>query len=189
MISNPYKGHPHVSGIIAALGNENDRIHYLRGLSGSSRAAVIHACLNEMKGPHLVILNDREEAAYFYTDLVTLDGTPDRTLFFPSSYKRSIQYGQTDEANIITRTQTLKRLVERRTASFIITHAEALVETVITRKHLGESTLELKEGEKIDRKFMEEVLQTYDFRLVDFVYEPGQYSIRGGIVDVFSYAS
>ena len=74
-------------------------------------------------------------------------------------------------------------------ASFIITYAEALVESVVTKKQLGETTLEVRKGEKIDMAFLEEVLQTYDFQLVDFVYEPGQYSIRGGIVDIFSYAS
>jgi transcription-repair coupling factor (superfamily II helicase) len=189
MIRNPYLKHPGIPGIVTALEDEKERVHYLKGLSGSSRTAVVHACLNRMKGPHLVVLTDKEEAAYFYTDLVTLEGSPERTLFFPSSYKRSIQYGQTDEANIITRTQTLKRLAERRTASFIISYAEALVETVVTRKHLGDNTLEVKVGERIDRKFLEEVLQAYDFRLVDFVYEPGHYSIRGGIVDVFSFAS
>ena len=189
MISNPYREHPGISGITEALSGEQEGIQYLEGLSGSSRVAVIHGCMAKLKGPHLILLNDREQAAYFYTDLVTLEGTPDRTLFFPSSYKRSIQYRQTDEANIITRTQTLRRLAERRTASFIISHSEALVETVITRKHLSENTLEVKAGERIDMGFLEEVLRTYDFHLVDFVYEPGQYSVRGGIVDVFSYAS
>ncbi|MGM0473476.1 MAG: transcription-repair coupling factor [Bacteroidota bacterium] len=189
MISNPYTEHPGISGITETLSGEQEGIQYLEGLSGSSRVAVIHGCMAKLKGPHLILLNDREQAAYFYTDLVTLEGTPDRTLFFPSSYKRSIQYRQTDEANIITRTQTLRRLSERRTASFIISHSEALVETVITRKHLSENTLEVKAGERIDMGFLEEVLRTYDFHLVDFVYEPGQYSVRGGIVDVFSYAS
>ena len=164
-------------------------MQYLDGLSGSSRSALIHACLSEVKGAHLIVFQDKEEAAYFYTDLVTMDGSPDRILFFPSSYKRSVQYQQTDEANIITRTQTLRRLSERRVASFIVSYAEALVESVVTRKQLGESTLEIRQGEKIDMAFLEEVLQTYDFQLVDFVHEPGQYSIRGGITDVFSYAS
>jgi len=189
MIANPYREHPHVRGIAEEVRDGKTRIQSLGGLSGSSAAALIHACLSELKGPHLIILNDREEAAYLYTDLVTLEGTPDRTLFFPSSYKRSVQYGQPDEANIITRTQTLRRLAEKRAASFIVSHAEALVETVVTKKHLEESTLEVRVGEKIDRDFMEEVLQSCRFRLVDFVYEPGQYAIRGGIVDVFSYAS
>ena len=156
---------------------------------GSSRSALIQACLGEVKGPHLLLFQDKEEAAYFYTDLVTLEGTPDRTLFFPSSYRRSVQYQQTDEANIITRTQTLRRLAERRVASFIISYAEALVESVVTKKQLGETTLEIRKGEKIDMAFLEEVLQTYDFDLVDFVHEPGQYAIRGGIADVFSFAS
>lgn len=164
-------------------------VHFLEGLSGSSVVALIHACLARVKGSHLILLNDREEAAYFYTDLTTLEGGHDRTLFFPSSYRRSIQYGQTDEANIITRTQTLRRLSERRAASFIVSYAEALVESVLSRKQLSDNTLELKQGERIGMDFLEEVLQSYDFTPVDFVYEPGQYSVRGGIIDIFSYAS
>ncbi|MEN8227072.1 MAG: transcription-repair coupling factor [Bacteroidota bacterium] len=187
-MKNPYPSHPHFPGLTESLRDSACKIQYLDGLSGSSRSTLIHACLNELKGPHLILFQNKEEAAYFYTDLVTLDGTPDRTLFFPSSYKRSVQYQQTDEANIITRTQTLRRLSERRVASFIISYAEALVESVVTRRQLGETTLEVKQGEKIDMAFLEEVLEAYGFQLVEFVYEPGQYSIRGGIVDLFSYA-
>ncbi len=189
MIRNPYPKHPNFSGLKTSLREESHQVQYLEGLAGSARSALIQACMGELKGSHLVIFNDKEEAAFFYTDLVTLEGGPDRTLFFPSSYRRSVQYQQTDEANIITRTQTLRRLSERRVASFIITYAEALVESVVTKKQLGENTLEIRKGEKIDMAFLEEVLQTYDFQLVDFVYEPGQYAIRGGIVDIFSYAS
>lgn len=140
------------------------------------------------KGNHLVLFHDKEEAAYFYTDLVNLENTADRTLFFPSSYKRSVQYKQTDEANIITRTQTLKRLNEQRVASFIISYAEAMLERVLTRAELGRHTLDIKVGEKLNREFIEEMLETYNFQLVDFVYEPGQYAIRGGIVDIFSFS-
>lgn len=188
-MNNPYSSHPLLPQICASLEARDQHIQYLEGLSGSSRAALIHACLSELKGPHLILFQDKEEAAYFYTDLVSLDGSPERTLFFPSSYKRSVQYQQTDEANIITRTQTLRRLSERRVASFIVSYAEALVESVVSRKQLGESTLEVREGEKIDMDFLEEVLRTYKFQLVDFVHEPGQYAIRGGIADIFSYAS
>jgi len=188
-MKNPYPSHPLFNQLTASLEAEDQKTQYLEGLAGSARSALIQACLGELKGSHLIIFNDKEEAAFFYTDLVTLEGGTDRTLFFPSSYKRSVQYQQTDEANIITRTQTLRRLSERRVASFIISYAEALVESVVTKKQLGETTLEIRKGEKIDMAFLEEVLQTYDFQLVDFVYEPGQYSIRGGIVDVFSYAS
>jgi transcription-repair coupling factor (superfamily II helicase) len=189
MIQNPYPLHPHFPSLVDSLRNREHRVQFLDGLSGSSRSALIHACLNQLKGAHLLLFHDKEEAAYFYTDLVTLDGGPERTLFFPSSYRRSVQYHQTDEANIITRTQTLRRLAEKRTSSFVVSYAEALVESVITRNQLSSSTMQIRTGEKIDRDFLEEVLQTYQFQLVDFVYEPGQYSIRGGIVDVFSYAS
>jgi transcription-repair coupling factor (superfamily II helicase) len=188
-MKNPYPSHPLFPELTASLLTQPPVVQYLEGLSGSSRSALIHACVNELKGPHLMLFQDKEEAAYFYTDLVTLDGSPDRTLFFPSSYRRSVQYQQTDEANIITRTQTLRRLSERRAASFIVSYAEALVESVLTRQQLGKATLEIRQGEKIGMDFLEELLQTYGFQLVDFVYEPGQYAIRGGIADIFSYAS
>ncbi len=189
MIRNPYTTHPYTGEIVQSLQDKGNVIYQLKGLSGSSKAGLIHSVLSQMKGNHLVLFHDKEEAAYFYTDLVNLEGTPDRTLFFPSSYKRSVQYKQTDEANIITRTQTLKRLNEQRAASFIISYAEAMLERVLTRAELGRHTLEIKTGEKLDREFIEEMLETYHFQLVDFVYEPGQFAIRGGIVDIFSYSS
>lgn len=161
---------------------------HLKGLSGSSASMFIHSCIDSMKGSHLIILNDKEEAAYFFNDLTTFDGY-ERSMFFPSSYARSIQYKKTDEANIINRTQVLKRLGERRAASFIVTYPEALMERVISRKGLEDNSFELKEGEKVSRAFLRELLETYRFELVDFVYEPGQYALRGSIIDIFSYSS
>ncbi|MFC2090445.1 transcription-repair coupling factor [Bacteroidota bacterium] len=189
MFQNPYTAHIYTSEIAEVLKAEHVNLYYLKGLSGSSRAALFHAVASKSKGNHLVLFHDKEEAAYFYTDVVALEGSPDRTLFFPSSYKRSVQYNQTDEANIITRTQTLKRLNEQRVSNFIISYAEALLERVLTRAELSRNTLEIKSGETLERDFLEEVLQTYKFQLVDFVYEPGQYAIRGGIVDIFSFSS
>jgi transcription-repair coupling factor (superfamily II helicase) len=188
-LTNPYIDHPFVPEIIQSIRESTHEVYALKGLAGSARAALLHAVMQSMKGNHLVVFQDKEEAAYFYTDLVNLEGDADRTLFFPSSYKRSVQYHQTDEANIITRTRTLKRLNEQRVSNFIITYAEALIEKVLTRAELGRHTLQVKQGESISRDFLEEVLRTYQFQLVDFVYEPGQYAIRGGIVDVFSYAA
>jgi transcription-repair coupling factor (superfamily II helicase) len=189
MFSNPYIAHPFTAGIIHTLEDKGNKVFHLKGLTGSSRAALFQAVVSGARGNHLVLFHDKEEAAYFYTDLVNLEGTPERTLFFPSSYKRSVQFGQTDEANIITRTQTLKRLNEQRVSSFIVSYAEALLERVMTRAELGRHTLEIKTGETLGMEFLEEVLETYHFQLVDFVYEPGQYAIRGGIADIFSYAS
>ncbi|MBE0653915.1 MAG: hypothetical protein IH594_08960 [Bacteroidales bacterium] len=164
-----------------------DEILQLKGLSGSSKAVYIHLYLSLTKGSHLIILNDKEEAAYFYNDLVTLDGQ-ERSLFFPSSYARSIQYKKTDEANIITRTRVLKRLNERRSASFVVTYPEALMERVLSRSELDKNSFELKTGEKISRDFLRDLLIEYNFELVDFVYEPGQYAIRGSIIDIFSFS-
>ena len=105
-MKNPYPSHTLFPPLIASLRTQPPGVQYLEGLAGSSRSVLIHACISELKGTHLILLQDKEEAAYFYTDLVTLDGSSERTLFFPSSYRRSVQYQQTDEANIITRTQT-----------------------------------------------------------------------------------
>jgi len=189
MLTNPYISHPNIAGIAESLRGSAPRVFALNGLSGSAKAAVMHAVMQSMRGNHLVLFHEKEDAAYFYTDLVSLEGNADRTLFFPSSYKRSVQYHQTDEANIITRTQTLKRLNEQRVSNFMISYAEALIEKVLTRAELGRNTLQIRQGESISRDFLEEVLQAYRFQLVDFVYEPGQYAIRGGIVDVFSFAA
>ncbi len=189
MFLNPYISHPFTAEIIRSLEEKGNKVFHLKGLSGSSKAALFQAVVTGARGNHLVLFHDKEEAAYFYTDLVNLEGSPDRTLFFPSSYKRSVQYGQTDEANIITRTQTLKRLNEQRVSNFIISYAEALLERVMTRAELGRHTLEIKTGENLSMEFLEEVLETCRFQLVDFVYEPGQYAIRGGIADIFSYSS
>ncbi len=188
MLLDIYKERAETGKIAGHLQEPDGKVLHLKGLSGSSRAAFIYACLAKTRGSHLIILNEKEEAAYFYNDLITLGGT-EHILFFPSSYTRSIQYKKTDEANIITRTQVLKRLNERRVESFVVTYPEALMERVISRKGLDDNTLQMKEGEKIPREFLKELLETYKFQLVDFVYEPGQYALRGSIIDIFSYSS
>ena len=174
-----------ISGFLTKPAGE---ILRLSGLSGSSKAVYIHSILSKLKGTHLIILEDKEESAYFYNDLTTLDGN-ERTVFFPSSYTRSIHYKKTDEANIITRTQVLKRLNERHTSTFLVTYPDAILERVISHKGLNANTFEMKQGEKLDRGFLKDLLNTYNFELVDFVYEPGQYALRGSIIDVFSYSS
>ncbi|MCB8994996.1 MAG: transcription-repair coupling factor [Bacteroidales bacterium] len=189
MLGELYKDRHEVSEITALLQEAGGKFMQLKGLSGSSRSAFIHACLSQAKGTHLIILPEKEEAAYFYNDLTSLDKGSERSLFFPSSYVRSIQYKKTDDANIITRTQVLKRLGEKRVASFVVTYPEALMERVISRKGLDDNTFEMKEGEKVSREFLRDLLETYKFELVDFVYEPGQYALRGSIIDIFSYSS
>ncbi len=166
----------------------NNRIH-LKGLSGSSAALVIAAALKELCGLHVIMLNEKEEAAYFYNDLLNCLGESE-ILFLPSAYKRSVQYQQPESGNLILRTNCLNRLSGFTSGRLVlVTYPEALAEKVVTKKKLERNTLMLTKGERISIQFIEEVLQTYHFESVDFVYEPGQYARRGSIVDVFSYTA
>jgi transcription-repair coupling factor (superfamily II helicase) len=166
----------------------------LSGLSGSSRSLFTASVISESHLPHLVILPEKEEAAYFYSDLTNLLGEGS-VFFFPSSFKRAVHYEQVDPGNIILRTNVLDHigsaLSDKAENSYIIvvTYPEGLSEKVISHKKLQKNTLQLHRGEKISPSFIHEVLDEYKFRMVDFVFEPGQYSIRGSIVDIFSFSS
>lgn len=179
--------HPKLN-LLENLVKEGPKRILLKGLTGSSSAVYCAGFQSLSKEPQLIIMNDKEEAAYFYNDLINLSG--DRNIyFFPSSYKRSIQYQQPDSSNIVLRTEVLNLLTSRAKKFLIVTYPEALIEKVISRKELKDNTLQLSEGESISMSFLEELLDEYDFERVDFVYEPGQFSIRGSIVDVFSFSN
>jgi transcription-repair coupling factor (superfamily II helicase) len=179
--------HPKLN-LLDNLVKEGRRRILLKGLSGSSSSVYCAGFQSLSKEPQLIILNDKEEAAYFYNDLTNLTG--DRGIyFFPSSYKRSIQYQQPDSSNIVLRTEVLNLLAGRGKKFLVITYPEALIEKIISRKDLKDNTLQLSEGESISMSFLEELLDEYGFERVDFVYEPGQFSIRGSIVDVFSFSN
>ncbi|MCD8474246.1 MAG: transcription-repair coupling factor, partial [Bacteroides graminisolvens] len=134
------------------------------------------------------ILGDLEEAGYFYHDLTQILGT-ERVLFFPSSFRRAIKYGQKDAANEILRTEALSRLEKGDTSVCIVTYPDALSEKVVSRNNLKEKSLKLHTGERVDTSFITDVLHSYGFEYVDYVYEPGQYAVRGSIIDVFSFSS
>lgn len=138
--------------------------------------------------PYLFILDDQESAGYFYHDVVQVLGDKD-ILFFPSSYKRSIKFGQIDSANEILRTEVLGCLASKHLPLFVITYPEALAEKVVTKSTFVEQTLTLSVGEKVDAGFVQETLLNYGFCKVDYVYEPGQFSVRGSLIDVFSYSA
>ncbi|MBN2481733.1 MAG: transcription-repair coupling factor [Bacteroidales bacterium] len=166
----------------------------LRGLYGSSRSLLTASVIPSIGGLHLMIEPERDDAAYLYNDLVNLLG-PDHIHFFPSSYKRSIQYNQVDQGNVILRTSLFNSIDKSRETmppgSFriIVCHAESIAEKVVSRNKRQSSTFQLSPGEKITPVFLHEVLEAYRFSAVDFVYEPGQYSIRGSITDVFSFSN
>jgi transcription-repair coupling factor (superfamily II helicase) len=136
----------------------------------------------------LVILPEREEAAYFYDDLISLGMEAD-VLYFPSSYRRSIQFGQPDQDNLVIRTEALSRIATGVSPVIVVTFPEGLVEKVPGRDKLQSNTLNIRKGDRISTDFIHEFLDEYGFERVDFVSGPGQFSVRGSIVDVFSYAS
>ena len=160
----------------------------LKGLVGSLDAVVAASVYGLNHQNHLFVLHDKEEAAYFYNDLQNLLQGKE-VLFFPTSYKRPYQFDETENANILQRAEILNRINNKAsTGELIVTYPEALTEKVINKKSLRENTFSTRVGDQVDVAFLEELLSTYDFEKTDFVYEAGQFSIRGGIVDVFSYA-
>jgi transcription-repair coupling factor (superfamily II helicase) len=183
-----FEGHPDFAKLAKMLqyNPPGDKIH-LQGLIGSNKSIWIANLFRQLGRNMAVLLNDREEAAYFYDDLNNL-GFENNNLLFPSSCKRSIQYGQPDPENIVQRTETLNKTNNNDFSFILVSWPEALVETVISRPNLEKNTLQVSVGDKISIEFINEFLNEYGFERVDFVYEPGQYSIRGSIVDVFSYS-
>ena len=154
---------------------------------GSSLSFVISEAFKSADSPFLLILNDKEEAAYHLNDLEQLIGEKD-VLFYPGSYRRPYQIEETDNANILLRAEVLNRINSRRKPAVIVTYPDALFEKVVTRKELDKNTQKLKIGDEISLDFLNEVLFEYQFKRVDFVTEPGEFSVRGGIVDVFSFS-
>jgi len=165
------------------------RLH-LKGLAGSARSMIANAVAHHSRQTQLFILNDKEEAAYFLNDLEAL-GEKNQVLFFPASNKTPYQTEETDNSNILLRTEVMNRLLSDSKASgplMIVVYPESLSEKVITRIQLTENTLELKQQEKVSIDFISEVLNEYGFNRNEYVLEPGQYSIRGGIVDIWSFS-
>ena len=160
----------------------------LKGLLGSSFSFVFQAIFKQSDKPFLLIFNEKEEAAYYLNDLEQMIGAND-VLFYPSSYRRPYQIEETDNANILLRSEVLNRINSRKKPAVIVTYPEALFETVVTRKDLEKNTLKIAVGETVTIDFINEVLFEYEFKRVDFITEPGEFSVRGGILDVFSFSN
>ena len=165
---------------------------FLQGQQASATPLLFAAVATEIKQTFLFVLQDADEAGYFYHDLTQVMGTQN-VLFFPSSFKRSVKYGQRDSANEILRTEVLARVSARDNQAteslLIISYPEALSELVVSKQHLDERRLSLKTGQQqIDITDIAHKLREYGFQEVDYVYEPGQYSIRGSILDVYSFS-
>ena len=160
----------------------------LNGLIGSSLSFVVQSLFKKTELPFLIILDDKEEAAYYLNDLEQMIGE-EEVLFYPGSYRRPYQIEETDNANILLRAEVLNRINSRKKPAVIVTYPEALFEKVVTKKELDKNTLKVSVGDQISIEFINEVLFEYEFKRVDFITEPGEFSVRGGIIDVFSFSN
>jgi transcription-repair coupling factor (superfamily II helicase) len=189
-----YQGHPGVEKTATLLKEYATGRITLAGLHGSARAYVIEAIRKLHPTIHLIVVDEKEDAAYLLNDLENLTGDRDkpfekrRVLFYPTSYRRPYDPEFTDNANVLSRAEVLNKISTWARDLLIITYPEALSEKVITRKTLKKNTLTLHEGEEISMDFLADMLNEYGFERVDFVVEPGHFAIRGGIVDVFSFS-
>ena len=183
-----YETSPKILQISAALQEKNQAKLHLSGLLGSTVSFVIRSLFKKAELPFLVILNNKEEAAYYLNDLEQMVGEQD-VLFYPSSYRRPYQVDETDNANVLLRAEVLNRINSRKKPAVIVSYPEALFEKVVTRRDLDKNTLKVSVGDKISIDFINEVLFEYEFKRVDFITEPGEFSVRGGIVDVFSFSN
>ena len=180
--------HPAILELAGSIEKQEFQRIGIPGLAGSLKAVTLAGIFSKTSLTHLVLLPEKEDAAYFYNDLVALTGD-DSVFFFPSTYKRSVQYEQTEPANIVLRTETLNHLASGKRKGIIVSYPESVMEKVISRRNLKKNTLNISKGDKISLEFLEEMLREYNFKRVDFVYEPGQYAIRGSIADLFSYST
>ena len=189
---NFFESHPHCNTIVAGTRGEGKAKFSLQNLQASAAALFAASCFEKYNETYLFVLDDKEEAAYFYNDLLNAfsahEDAKKKILFFPSAYKRSVQYSKPDSANIVMRTEVLSRLGAKKN-SLVISYPEALLEKVITHNKLISNTLQVNIGDAIGIDFLVEVLVEYEFERVDFVYEAGQYAVRGSIVDIFSFSN
>ncbi len=169
-------------------GQKGDRTH-IKGLVGSADTLVVAACYLKTPFKGLFILESKEDADYFFTELREIVGV-ENVFLFPASYKRPYAFEEIDNANVLLRAEVLNKFNETPDGKFlIITYPDALTDKVVNKKSLIANTFSAKVGEKVDLPFLSELLQTYGFEPTEFVYEAGQYAVRGGIVDIFSFSN
>ena len=183
-----YKTDDRIIKLAGALSDYKCAKIHLKGLIGSSDAMVALALYNIQKQGNLFVLPDREEAIYFQNDLENIFGH--RVLFFPSSYKKPFDITQLDTSAVLQRAEVLNELkYNTANGKLIVSYPEAIAEKVVDQQVLAANTLEINIAEKISIESINEFLYSFEFERVDFVYEAGQFAIRGGIVDIFSYSN
>ena len=202
-IQKLYATLPQVGALIKTQEDKSIKTIFLQGLVASAAPMLFASIAEKWKKTTVFVLNDNDEAGYFYNDLKTIampDDNKDKVaevLFFPSSYRRAVKYGQRDAGNEILRTEVLTRLsaltTEKEDSStlplYIVTEPSALSELVVSKKQLDERRLTLTVDQHIDIVEVERTLRSFGFSETDYVYEPGQFAVRGSIIDVYSFSS
>ena len=186
-IVNQYQNSAKIKQILSEVAKDKNHFQ-ITNLVGSSLSFVISEAFKKTNQNYLCIFNDKEEAAYYLNDFEQLMGQKN-ILFYPSSYRRPYQIDETDNANILMRSEVLNRINSQKKPAIIVTYPEAVFEKVVTKKELKQHTLTLSVNEKVSLDFVNEVLFDYHFNRVDFVTEAGDFSVRGGIIDVFSFSN
>ncbi|MBQ0020252.1 MAG: transcription-repair coupling factor [Bacteroidales bacterium] len=191
-LMSEYAHHPGVKVLGRFLRDKSKSVIGLDGVQGSSLALIFSslsvsapAALN---APFVFVADDLEEAGYLYHELELILGE-EGVLLFPSSFRRGIKNGQKDDANEISRTKVLSRLASGKLPLFVVTYPDAMCEQVVSHKELSDQTLELHRGDTVDITFLQDVLLGFGFQRTDYVYEPGQFAVRGCIVDIYSFSS
>ena len=198
-LENVYAKLPQASALAKAIEKSSAKKIFLEGLLGSSAPMLFGSIASKCAHPMIFVLQDAEEAGYFYHDLTQLLGDKN-VLFFPSSYRRAVKYAQRDAASEILRTEVLAAISSlagnhkvqsskfKVQSPFIVSYPEALAELVVSKKNLDERTLVLEKDQRVDISDVTKTLREFGFREVDYVYEPGQFALRGSILDVYSFS-
>lgn len=182
-----YSENQQTQDISSSLGLSGSKV-FLKGTIGSSNAFIASSVIDITQGTHVFILPDKEEAVYYMNDLESLSKDDFKILFYPRSARVPYQVEQTENANISMRAEVLNEINKKPKTLVIVTFPEALAECVVTKKMLSKNTFDINVGDAFDMEFIDEAFQEFGFEKVDYVFQPGQYAVRGGIVDVFSYS-
>ena len=181
-----YGQSPQAGALLDLLKEKSLRTVFLQGLLCSSAPLFFASLRDRLKSPVLFVLDDADEAGYFYHDLTQVMGQ-ERAFFFPSSYRRAVKYGQKDAANEILRTEVLARLSANHSI-YIVSYPDALAELVVSKKNLDDRILRLAVAQEVSLTTIIHTLREFGFKETDYVYEPGQFAVRGSILDVYSYS-
>lgn len=184
-----YKSAAYIRRIATLLERPETANLHIKGSIGSQMAFIMHSLYQLIDRPMMIIADDKEEAAYLHNDLNTLIEKGD-ALFFPDSFHRPRGFDKLNRSSVLQRTEAVSKLVGfPKIPPILVTYPEAIFEQVVAPANLEESAIKVKVGEELDVKFLVEILTDYGFDFVDFVYEPGQFAVRGGIIDIFSYGN